>query len=107
MARCTELPARYSVLTSTVRPRPCAPCPRSYAPGDPIESWLHGVLCLDAATQLPKPPPRLPHPSQCELYYVERDTLFSYHKVRLWWDVNSPALRLLTGSASHFPAACG
>lgn len=24
--------------------------------------------------------PRLPHPSECELYYVNRDTLFSYHK---------------------------
>jgi len=23
---------------------------------------------------------KLPHPSSCELYYVERDTLFSFHK---------------------------
>lgn len=23
---------------------------------------------------------RLPHPSECQLYYVNRDTLFSYHK---------------------------
>ena len=23
---------------------------------------------------------RLPHPSECRLYYVNRDTLFSYHK---------------------------
>lgn len=23
---------------------------------------------------------RLPHPKECDLYYVNRDTLFSYHK---------------------------
>lgn len=54
--------------------------PIRYAPGDPVEAWLHEVLCLDAAQSLPRPPPRLPHPSQCELYYVQRDTLFSFHK---------------------------
>jgi tRNA(Met) C34 N-acetyltransferase TmcA len=51
-----------------------------YAPGDPVESWLHSVLCLDAATHLPRPPAKLPHPSSCDLFYVERDTLFSFHK---------------------------
>ncbi|KAL3637489.1 hypothetical protein CASFOL_018657 [Castilleja foliolosa] len=40
-----------------------------YASGDPIEAWLNGLLCLD-----------LPPPSKCDLYYVNRDTLFSYHK---------------------------
>jgi hypothetical protein len=45
-----------------------------------VESWLHSVLCLDAATHLPRPPAKLPHPSSCELFYVERDTLFSFHK---------------------------
>ncbi|GIM12120.1 hypothetical protein Vretimale_15547 [Volvox reticuliferus] len=54
--------------------------PIRYAPGDPIESWLHELLCLDAGQHLPKPPARLPHPSDCELFVVERDTLFSYHK---------------------------
>ncbi|KAG2483803.1 hypothetical protein HYH03_017326 [Edaphochlamys debaryana] len=54
--------------------------PIRYAPGDPIESWLHELLCLDAGSNLPRPPQRLPHPSDCELYFVERDTLFSYHK---------------------------
>ncbi|GIL51445.1 hypothetical protein Vafri_7426 [Volvox africanus] len=54
--------------------------PIRYAPGDPIESWLHELLCLDAGQHLPKPPTRLPHPSDCELFFVERDTLFSYHK---------------------------
>lgn len=44
-----------------------------------MESWLNGLLCLDANASLPRPPPKLPHPDQCELYYVERDTLFSFH----------------------------
>ncbi|XP_010504732.1 PREDICTED: RNA cytidine acetyltransferase 2 [Camelina sativa] len=50
-----------------------------YASGDPIESWLNGLLCLDVATCLPNPA-RHPSPSQCDLYYVNRDTLFSFHK---------------------------
>ena len=53
--------------------------PIRYAAGDPLESWLHGLLCLDASDHVPKPPPTLPHPDECELYHVERDTLFSYH----------------------------
>ncbi|VVB06095.1 unnamed protein product [Arabis nemorensis] len=50
-----------------------------YGSGDPIESWLNGLLCLDVATSLPNPACH-PPPSQCDLYYVNRDTLFSYHK---------------------------
>lgn len=50
-----------------------------YASGDPIESWLNGLLCLDVASDIPDIG-RLPHPSECDLYYVNRDTLFSYHK---------------------------
>jgi N-acetyltransferase 10 len=61
------------------RAKPQTPSP-SYAPGDPVESWLHSLLCLDASTHLPRPPPKLPHPSECDLFYVERDTLFSFHK---------------------------
>jgi N-acetyltransferase 10 len=55
--------------------------PHRYAPGDPIEGWLHEVLCLDAGQHIPRPPTKLPHPDECDLFYVERDTLFSYHKV--------------------------
>lgn len=55
--------------------------PIRYAQGDKIESWLCGLLCLNAAEHIPPAPMRLPHPSECDLYYVERDTLFSYHKV--------------------------
>jgi N-acetyltransferase 10 len=50
-----------------------------YSAGDKIEKWLNSLLCLDASVM-----PRLrsqgcPHPSSCELFYVNRDTLFSYH----------------------------
>ena len=48
-----------------------------------MEAWLHELLCLDASEHIPAVPSRLPHPSECELYMVERDTLFSYHKVPL------------------------
>jgi N-acetyltransferase 10 len=54
--------------------------PIRYAPGDPVEAWLHGALCLDAAGNLPPPPPALPPPAQCELYSINRDTLFSFHR---------------------------
>ncbi|XP_057501011.1 RNA cytidine acetyltransferase 1 [Actinidia eriantha] len=50
-----------------------------YAPGDPIESWLHDLLCLDVTNSIPHIN-RLPPTSECDLYYVNRDTLFSYHK---------------------------
>lgn len=55
--------------------------PIRYGPGDPVERWLMQVLCLDAADYVPRVPPVLPHPDECELFYVERDTLFSGHKV--------------------------
>lgn len=54
--------------------------PIRYAPNDPIEKWLNKVLCLDASV-VSKNIQGCPHPSQCELYYVNRDTLFSYHPV--------------------------
>jgi N-acetyltransferase 10 len=56
--------------------------PIRYAPGDGVEKWLNNLLCLDAT--LPRSRLRAmgcPHPSQCELLIVNRDTLFSYHPV--------------------------
>ncbi|KAL1326891.1 hypothetical protein HN51_037015 [Arachis hypogaea] len=50
-----------------------------YASGDPIENWLNTLLCLDVSSAIPNLS-RLPPPSECDLYYVNRDTLFSYHK---------------------------
>ncbi|KAI9136920.1 putative nucleolar ATPase Kre33 [Paraphysoderma sedebokerense] len=54
--------------------------PIRYSPNDPIELWLNKLLCLDAAV-VSKNITGCPHPSQCQLYYVNRDTLFSYHPV--------------------------
>ncbi|KAK2565431.1 RNA cytidine acetyltransferase [Acropora cervicornis] len=50
-----------------------------YAPGDEIEKWLNHLLCLDA-TVVRRLSPGCPVPESCDLYYVNRDTLFSYHK---------------------------
>ncbi|KAK4432860.1 RNA cytidine acetyltransferase 1 [Sesamum alatum] len=50
-----------------------------YASEDPVESWLNDLLCLDATNSVPTIS-RFPHPSECQLYYVSRDTLFSFHK---------------------------
>ncbi|KAI0242820.1 RNA cytidine acetyltransferase [Lamellibrachia satsuma] len=50
-----------------------------YANGDAVESWLNNLLCLDASSVQPLSS-GCPVPSSCDLYYVNRDTLFSYHK---------------------------
>jgi N-acetyltransferase 10 len=52
--------------------------PIRYSPGDHVEKWLNNLLCLDASI-ISKAVQGCPHPSTCELYYVNRDTLFSYH----------------------------
>ncbi|KAJ2778777.1 N-acetyltransferase 10 [Coemansia javaensis] len=54
--------------------------PIRYAAGDGTEQWLHRLLCLDASI-VPKALGGCPHPSECELYWVNRDSLFSYHPV--------------------------
>ncbi|VDI03871.1 Hypothetical predicted protein [Mytilus galloprovincialis] len=50
-----------------------------YANGDPVEKWLNDLLCLDA-TNVSRITSGCPVPESCDLYYVNRDTLFSYHK---------------------------
>ena len=52
--------------------------PIRYNPGDQVEKWLNQLLCLDATTTS-QANQGCPHPSKCELYYVNRDSLFSYH----------------------------
>nr|CCC90537.1 conserved hypothetical protein [Trypanosoma congolense IL3000] len=52
--------------------------PIRYGPEDPVEFWLNKLLCLDA-TARPVSVKSSPHPNACELYYVNRDALFSYH----------------------------
>ncbi|KZT09262.1 DUF699-domain-containing protein [Laetiporus sulphureus 93-53] len=53
--------------------------PIRYSAGDKVERWLNSLLCLDAAIVPKSIMHNTPHPSQCELFYVSRDTLFSYH----------------------------
>ena len=54
--------------------------PIRYSAGDKVEKWLNSVLCLDATVASKSLAAQgCPHPSKCELYYVSRDTLFSYN----------------------------
>ncbi|XP_026330911.1 RNA cytidine acetyltransferase [Hyposmocoma kahamanoa] len=52
--------------------------PIRYRANDPVEAWLNSLLCLEA------PPPSVgvgaPPPAACDLYRVNRDALFCYHK---------------------------
>ncbi|XP_058053650.1 RNA cytidine acetyltransferase [Anopheles bellator] len=50
-----------------------------YSPGDAVESWLTSLLCLDA-TVVANLSSGCPPPDACELYYIDRDALFSYHR---------------------------
>uniref|UniRef100_A0A452GY11 RNA cytidine acetyltransferase n=1 Tax=Gopherus agassizii TaxID=38772 RepID=A0A452GY11_9SAUR len=50
-----------------------------YAPGDPVEKWLNDLLCLDCLN-ITRIISGCPLPETCNLYYVNRDTLFCYHK---------------------------
>lgn len=50
-----------------------------YADEDPVEDWLNRLLLLDA-TEIEMINDGYPDPKQLELYYVNRDTLFSFHK---------------------------
>eukprot|EP00560_Eucampia_antarctica_P009678 CAMPEP_0197829854 /NCGR_PEP_ID=MMETSP1437-20131217/6397_1 /TAXON_ID=49252 ORGANISM="Eucampia antarctica, Strain CCMP1452" /NCGR_SAMPLE_ID=MMETSP1437 /ASSEMBLY_ACC=CAM_ASM_001096 /LENGTH=1131 /DNA_ID=CAMNT_0043431849 /DNA_START=35 /DNA_END=3430 /DNA_ORIENTATION=+ len=65
-------PLREIELTTPIR----------YASGDPIENWLNKLLCLDCGTSAAmKLRGGAPAPSECELYHIDRDALFSYHKL--------------------------
>ncbi|CAH0515909.1 unnamed protein product [Peronospora belbahrii] len=55
--------------------------PIRYAPNDPVERWLNDLLCLDVTNASHRLVAGTPHPRDCELYYVNRDSLFSYHKL--------------------------
>lgn len=49
-----------------------------YKSGDHVEVWLSKLLCLTATSVMPT---RLgyPAPDFCDLYYINRKTLFSHH----------------------------
>ena len=56
--------------------------PIRYAQGDAVEKWLNKLLCLDATLPRSKTNTQgCPHPSECQLLQVNRDTLFSFHPV--------------------------
>jgi N-acetyltransferase 10 len=53
--------------------------PIRYGVKDPVEEWLNNLLCLDC-TEADPLESGATHPNLCDLYFVNRDTLFSYHK---------------------------
>mmetsp|Transcript_34138 Transcript_34138/g.133625 ORF Transcript_34138/g.133625 Transcript_34138/m.133625 type:complete len:985 (-) Transcript_34138:2661-5615(-) len=53
--------------------------PIRYSPGDPVERWLYDLLCLDAGEKDYALGHAAAHPSKCELYWIDRDALFSRH----------------------------
>jgi len=55
--------------------------PIRYAQDDPVETWLTDLLCLDCTGQNHRISYGTPALDACQLYYVNRDTLFSYNKV--------------------------
>ena len=63
--------------------------PIRYSAGDPVESWLNKLLCLDVTSHASRII-RTPPPADCELYLVDRDALLSYHPLaeallqRIW-----------------------
>nr|XP_054761820.1 RNA cytidine acetyltransferase-like [Lytechinus pictus] len=50
-----------------------------YSEGDSVEKWLNKLLCLNVA-EVQRISSGCPLPADCDLYYINRDTLFSYHK---------------------------
>eukprot|EP00826_Nyctotherus_ovalis_P064141 TRINITY_DN9403_c0_g4_i3.p1 TRINITY_DN9403_c0_g4~~TRINITY_DN9403_c0_g4_i3.p1 ORF type:complete len:953 (-),score=281.49 TRINITY_DN9403_c0_g4_i3:149-3007(-) len=87
--------------------------PIRYDSNDPIEKWLYDLLCLDATDVQPLAH-GMPHANDCNLYYINRDTLFSGHALseqflkRLWslfvssHYKNSPNdLQLLSDAPAH------
>ncbi len=53
--------------------------PIRYGVNDPVEKWMNDLLCLNATSDIDPLDFGCPHPQACDLYYVNRDTLFSYH----------------------------
>ena len=52
-----------------------------YRNGDSVESWLNSLLCLDVELEEKNVTSGCPNPTDCELHYINRDTLFSFHDV--------------------------
>ncbi|XP_061717144.1 RNA cytidine acetyltransferase [Cydia pomonella] len=52
--------------------------PIRYRSGDPVEAWLNSLLCLESPA--PAVGVGAPSPTACDLFRVNRDALFCYHK---------------------------
>lgn len=56
--------------------------PIRYSMKDPVETWLNKLLCLESGSSSDmKLVGGAPAPGDCELYHVDRDALFSFHKL--------------------------
>lgn len=55
--------------------------PIRYSVGDPVEKWLNELLCLEAKVSSHRLITAPPAADECKLFYVDRDVLFSFHKV--------------------------
>ena len=78
--------------------------PIRYAQGDSVEKWLNSLLCLDATLPRSKLNTQgYPDPSQCQLFNVNRDTLFSFHPVSEKFLQQMVALYV----ASHYKVSAG
>ncbi|KAI8441012.1 hypothetical protein MSG28_009285 [Choristoneura fumiferana] len=71
-AAATKAP--LALLSSTIKLEE----PIRYRSGDPIEAWLNSLLCLESPA--PSVGVGAPSPHSCDLYRVNRDALFCYHK---------------------------
>lgn len=64
--------------------------PIRYSAGDPVESWLNTLLCLDITSHSTRLVNIMPAPKDCDLFLVDRDALFSFHPMaeqllqRIW-----------------------
>lgn len=64
--------------------------PIRYSPQDPVEQWLNQLLCFDSVETNHRLVHIMPAPSDCDLFIVNRDALFSYHSLsesllqRIW-----------------------
>ena len=64
--------------------------PIRYGVEDPVEEWLNHLLCLDSSKSATRLVSAMPAPRDCELFCVNRDSLFSYHSLsetmlqRIW-----------------------
>jgi len=55
--------------------------PIRYASGDVVEHWLHQTMCMGQSGRASLAKQHLPSPAECALYFVNRDALFSYHRL--------------------------